>query len=302
MSTTITASGLTTAEIDSFDDEPSPGVSWGAILAGAAAAAALSLILLVLGAGLGFSVASPWSATRETAASVGSAALGWLAFTQLVASSVGGYLAGRLRIRWVNVHEDEVWFRDTAHGLLAWAVATLVAAAVLGSAVTGLLSGAAQVGGDVAKMATTATAAAGAGAAANRDGVQTPYFVDTLFRADTPQPADPNDAQTRAEALRIFVNDMRTGSMGPEDVRYLGQVVARRTGIPPADAEKRVADAFNQASKALVNEQISAKQAADEARKAAAYSALWMFVALLAGAFFASLAALAGGRQRDDRI
>ena len=302
MSTTITASGLTTAEIDAFDDEPSSGVSWGAIFAGAAAGAALSLILLVLGAGLGFSVASPWSATRETAATVGSAALGWLAFTQLVASSVGGYLAGRLRIRWVNVHEDEVWFRDTAHGLLAWAVATLIAAAVLGSAVTGLLGGAAQVGGDVAKIASTATAAAGASAAANRDGVQTPYYVDTLFRADSPQPADPNDAQTRAEALRIFANDMRAGSMGPEDVRYLGQVVARRTGIPPADAEKRVANAFNQASKSLVNAQIAAKQAADEARKAAAYSALWMFVALLAGAFFASLAALAGGRQRDDRV
>lgn len=290
MSTTTAASGLTTAEIDTFDDEPSPGVSWGAILAGAAAAAALSLILLVLGAGLGFSVASPWTATRDTAATVGAAALGWLAFTQLVASSIGGYLAGRLRIRWVNVHQDEVWFRDTAHGLLAWAIATLVATAVLGSAVSGILSGAAQVGGDVAK------------AAVDLEGGQTPYFVDTLFRADTPQAADTNDGQVRAEALRVFVNDMRTGTMGPEDVRYLGQVVARRTGIAPADAEKRVADVFNQASKALVNAQISAKQAADQARKAAAYSALWMFVALLAGAFFASLAALAGGRQRDDRV
>lgn len=299
MTTTITASGLTTAEIDGFDDEPSSGVSWGAIFAGAAAAAALSLILLVLGAGLGFAVTSPWSATRETAATVGAAALGWLAFTQLVASSVGGYLAGRLRIRWVNVHQDEVWFRDSAHGLLAWAVATLVAAAVLGSAVTGLLSGAAQLGGDAAKAAATASVRS---AAANPDGGQTPYFVDTLFRTDTPQAVDPNDAQIRAEALRIFVNDMRNGTMGPEDVRYLGQVVARRTGIPPADAEKRVADAFNQASKALVNAEITAKQAADAARKAAAYSALWMFIALLAGAFFASLAAVAGGRQRDDRV
>ena len=300
MSTTITASGVTTAEIDGFDDEPASGVSWGAIFAGAAAAAALSLILLVLGAGLGFSVASPWSATREAAATGGAAALGWLAFTQLVASSVGGYLAGRLRIRWVNVDHDEVWFRDTAHGLLAWAVATLIAAAVLGSAVTGLLSGAAQVGGEVAKAATTAVAAGGAVAA--RDGAQTPYLVDSLFRSDTPLAADPNDAQTRAEALRIFVTDMRAGAMGPEDVRYLGQVVSRRTGLAPADAEKRVADAFNRASKALTDAETAVKKAADDARKAAAYSALWMFVALLAGAFFASLAALAGGRKRDDRV
>jgi hypothetical protein len=301
MSTTITASGITTAEIDSFNDEPASGVSWGAIFAGAAAAAALSLILLVLGTGLGFAVASPWNATRDAAATVGAAALGWLLFTQLVASSVGGYLAGRLRIRWVNVDHDEVWFRDTAHGLLAWAVATLIAAAVLGSAATGLLSGVAKAGGEAAKTAVAAVAAGG-GAAAAQDGAQTTYFVDSLFRADTPPAADANDAQIRSEALRIFVNDIRAGSMGPEDVRYLGQVVSRRTGLPPADAEKRVADAFNHASKALADAETAARKAADEARKAAAYSALWMFVALLAGAFFASLAALAGGRQRDDRV
>jgi hypothetical protein len=262
------------------------------------------LILLVLGVGLGFSVASPWTATRETAVAVGGAALAWLAFTQIVASALGGYLAGRLRLRWVNVHRDEVWFRDTAHGLLAWSVASLVTAAFLGSAVGGVLSGAAQAGGDVVKGAATAAASmVGANSApAANPGVQTPYFVDTLFRTDTPQAADPADAQTRAEALRIFTNDLRVGTMGPGDVRYLGQVVSRRTGLTPAEAEKRVADTFTQSSKALVTAETAAKQAADDARRAAAYSALWMFVALLAGAFFASIAALVGGRQRDDRV
>jgi hypothetical protein len=308
MSTTITARGITTAEVDDVDDEPSSGVSWGAVLAGAAAAAALSLILLVLGVGLGFSVASPWTATRDSVAAAGAAGLGWLAFTQIAASAFGGYLAGRLRIRWVNVHRDEVWFRDTAHGLLAWAVASLATAAFLGSAIGGVLSGVAQAGGEAVSGAGTATASlAGAnnGAATlagARDNASTAYFVDGLFRSDTAQPADPSDAQTRAEALRIFANDLRTGTMGPDDVRYLGQVVTRRTGLTPADAEKRVADNFTQASKALVAAQTAAKQAADDARRAAAYGALWMFVALLAGAFFASLAALLGGRQRDDRI
>jgi hypothetical protein len=309
MSTTITARGVTTTEIDPVDDEVGHGVSWAAIFAGAAAAAALSLILVVLGVGLGLSVASPWTATRDTVASAGAAALAWLAFTQIAASSFGGYLAGRLRLRWVNVHRDEVWFRDTAHGLLAWAVASLVTAAFLGSAIGGVLAGAGQAGGEAIKGAATgATGAtisgsnAGSATAGIRDMPQTAYFVDTLFRSDTAQAADPNDAQTRAEAMRIFANDMRVGTMGPDDVRYLGQVVSRRTGLAPADAEKRVADAFTQASKALVNAETAAKQAADDARKAAAYSALWMFVALLAGAFFASVAALAGGHQRDNRI
>jgi hypothetical protein len=311
MSTTITARGITTAEVDDFDDEPASGVSWGAIFAGAAAAAALSLILLILGVGLGFSVASPWTATRDTVAAAGVATLGWLAFTQIVASALGGYLAGRLRVRWVNVHRDEVWFRDTAHGLLAWAVASLATAAFLGSAIGGVLAGATRAGGEALNGAATVVASTpdvnggygtSVAVAARRDLSPTAYFVDTLFRSDTAQPTDPNDAQTRAEALRIFANDLRVGTMGPGDVRYLGQVVTRRTGLTPDEAEKRVADAFTRASKAMVDAQVAARQSADDARRAAAYSALWMFVALLAGAFFASLAALAGGRQRDDRL
>lgn len=309
--TTITARGLTTAEIDDdiADDERVSGVSWGAIFAGAAAAAALSLILVVLGVGLGVAVASPWTTTRDSIAGAGAAALAWLVFTQVAASAFGGYLAGRLRVRWVNVHRDEVWFRDTAHGLLAWAVASLLTAAFLGSAIGGVLSRATLAGAEAAPgaAATAAAAASGpnAGVAIDRglpDLSPTAYYVDTLFRSDAPQALDTNDAQIRAEAMRIFANDLRSGTMGPDDVRYLGQVVARRTGLTPADAEKRVADVFTQASKAIVNAQLDARQVADQARKGAAYSALWMFVALLAGAFFASLAALGGGRQRDDRV
>ena len=283
------------------------GVSWGAILAGAAAAAALSLILLVLGTGLGFSAASPWTWGSGTGAAIGGGAIAWIIFTSIAASALGGYLAGRLRLRWTNVHADEVYFRDTAHGLLAWAIATLATAALLTSALTTLAGGAAQAGGAALKGAATAAAAGGAmaeGSAAS--GASTggapamPYFVDTLFRSDAAPAADPNDAQVRTEAARIFVADIRAGSMGPADVRYLGQIVSRKTGLAQADAEKRVADSFTQASNAVANAENKARQVADDARKAAAYASLWMFVALLAGAFFASLAALFGGRRRDD--
>ncbi|MEP6739626.1 MAG: hypothetical protein ABJA61_04565, partial [Caldimonas sp.] len=89
-------------------------------------------------------------------------------------------------------------------------------------------------------------------------------------------------------------------TMGPGDVRYLGQLVSRRTGLAQGDAEKRVADAFTQASAAIANAETKAKRAADDARQAAATASLWMFVALLAGAFFASLSALFGGRRRDS--
>ena len=116
-------------------------VSWGAIFAGAAGAAALSLILLVLGVGLGLSAVSPFAGQGIGRGAFGWSTILWITFTQLAASALGGYLAGRLRARWVATDGDEVYFRDTAHGFVAWAVATLVTAATLTSAI-GSIAGA----------------------------------------------------------------------------------------------------------------------------------------------------------------
>src|SRR6201996_7686250 len=128
----------------------SSGVSWGAILAGAAGAAALSLILLILGVGLGLSSVSPFAGSGASATTFGVSTILWLTFTQLAASGIGGYLAGRLRTRWASVHTDEVYFRDTAHGFLAWAVASLATAAFLGGSVGAIVSGGAQAGASLA--------------------------------------------------------------------------------------------------------------------------------------------------------
>src|ERR1700761_7153279 len=119
--------------------ESGGGVSWGAIFVGAAAAAVLSLLLVMLGFGLGLSSISPWANVGAAASTMGIAAIVWIAFTQLASAGLGGYLAGRLRVRWVQLHTDEVYFRDTAHGFIAWAVATLLVFAFMGTAVTGIL-------------------------------------------------------------------------------------------------------------------------------------------------------------------
>src|ERR1700676_3648054 len=100
----------------------SSGVSWAAVVAGAFVAAALSLALLALGTGIGLSAVSPWGGAGASARTIGWSAIGWLVLMQLIACSAGGYLAGRLRTKWVSVHSHEVYFRDTAHGFLAWAV------------------------------------------------------------------------------------------------------------------------------------------------------------------------------------
>lgn len=329
------------------DDAVASGVSWGAILAGAFAAASLSFVLIILGFGLGFSSVSPWSGSGVSAQTIGVSTILWITFTQIAASAIGGYMAGRLRVKWASVHTDEVYFRDTAHGFLAWSVATLVTAALLTSAIGGVLSGGAKVAGATGAAAVTAGAtAAGAGmngmGGNNGAGASSGYFIDTLFRPATPAgaaaaPAASADAATagttgangaasggtaatpgnnggngnggndgaqRAEVARIFVNALRNstegnGGLSDGDRVYVAQVLAARTGMSQADAEKRVSDTYASYSKAINDAENNAKVAADKARKAAAYGSLWMFVALLCGAFIASLSATFGGRLRD---
>lgn len=308
------------------------GVSWPAIFAGATAAAALSLIMLLLGAGTGLGVASPWGDEGAEAKTIGIAVIFWITFTQIASSGLGGYLAGRLRTKWSGVHTDEARFRDTAHGFLAWSVATLVTSALLMSAVGSTISAGARAGMGLASgVATSAVSAAGVAAASRSGDNETSgsgpmgYWMDSLFRKDpnAPQaPAAPQapgaaDASTppattgagtgmqnssappTAEIGRIFANALRTGTLSPEDVRYAAQLVAQRTGLSPQDAEKRVNDTYARAKAALDDAKNKAKAAADAARKATAYGSLWIFISLVLGALVAAYCASLGGRARD---
>jgi hypothetical protein len=270
---------------DSTGETKRSGVSWGAIFAGAFAAAALSLILALLGTGLGFSTLSPYE--DHSAVVMGVTTIVWISLTSLIASGIGGYMAGRLRVKWSTVHTDEVYFRDTAHGLLAWAVATLLTAALFGSAVTSALSLAAAAG-------TAAAKDSNAGANLNPGD----YFTDMLMRTD--KPVTDANADPRAEVGRIFATSIRNGSLAADDRTYLAQTVAARTGMVPADAEKRVDDVYARMNAAAAKAKAVAKDAADKARKTAATAALWLTVSLLLGAFVASLAATFGGRLRDN--
>lgn len=311
--------GLTGGFVDSTRSLNS-AISWGAIAAGAAAAASLSLILLILGVGLGLSSVSPWALNGVSATTFGVSTILWLTLTQVLASAAGGYLAGRLRTRWTEVHTDEVYFRDTAHGFLAWAVASLATAALLTSVIGSILGGGVQAGasvvGGVANAASSAVggAAASARMAQGSNGGPMGYFVDSLFRRDAPAVApaagiagsaetvDANERSSGADAAevgRIFMNVSRAEPLPPEDIRYVGQIVAQRTGLSQQEAEKRVADVYAKAQAKVRDAEAAARDAADKARKASAYGALWLFVSLLIGAFVASLAATFGGRRRD---
>jgi hypothetical protein len=288
------------------NESSSSGVSWAAVIGGAFVAASLGLILLALGTGVGLAVVSPWSNAGVSAATLGVSTIVWMIIVQLVSSAMGGYLAGRLRTRWVSVHTDEVFFRDTAHGFLVWAVGLVLTAAFLSSAAATLVTGMAQGGASAVAGAAQMGAAQmsrmdrTAGARGSQRGVDD-YLVDTLLRTN-PQGANSSnstgadeDMARRVEVGRIFARGISQGEFSETDKTYLAQLVTARTGLNQAEAEQRVNDIIAQVKQA----EDSARQAADTARKAAAHLSLWTFLALLLGAFCASYAATIGGKQRD---
>jgi hypothetical protein len=270
-------------------DKAHSAVSWAAIAAGAVVAASTSLLLIALGGGVGLASLSPWT---HTGASVGTftaiTAMG-LIVVQWVSSGVGGYIAGRLRTRWIGVHTHEVFFRDTAHGFITWATATLLAsatAALIASSTAGAgLHAASSVGAGAAMGAVSSTTSA-----ASVD----PYDVDTLLRPGNPATAA-SGGDVRAQTTRILAKGLTSDDVPAEDRAYLAQIVSAQAGVSPTDAQTRIDSEIAKLQAA----KLQAKQAADKARKAAETASIFTALAMLIGAFIACISAALGGKLRD---
>jgi hypothetical protein len=281
-----TQTGPTPILADADSSRSQSAVSWAAVVGGAVGALGITLLLVALGSGIGLSSVSPWSSANPTATTFTLVAAVWLIIVQWLSSAMGGYLAGRLRTKWVGVHTDEVFFRDTAHGFLAWALASIVVVALATSSLSSAVSAAGR--------AVSGTAATAVQTAANQPAVQNGYFLDTLFRKDQPD-ASASAQDTQAEAGRILARSLAEGNLDPGDRTYLAKLVAAHTGISQADAEKRIDDTMAQVKAA----EDKAKQAADAARRTSARASFYLFFSMLIGAFIASVAGAIGGRQRD---
>lgn len=253
-------------------ESPVSAVSWPAIFAGAIVAAAASLVLVALGSGFGLASVSPWHSSGASATTFTVMTAIWFIVVQWVASGLGGYLSGRLRTKWANTHTHEVFFRDTAHGFITWAVGTIIVAVALSAAVTS------AVGGGVRAAATVAQATAADIA---------PYNIDTLFRSPRAD-ASANSAEARAEAMRILANAIASSDFPTTDRTYLAELIVARTGVSAEDAQKRVDNAI-----------VQTRQAADTARKAASMTSIFTALSMLVGAFIACIAAALGGQRRD---
>jgi hypothetical protein len=246
---------------------------WTPVFSGALVASALFLVLLAFGTALGLSVASTEPTWRDTSATLSVLSGLYLVLAGLVSFGFGGYVAGRSRTRWVaSPHNDFVEFRDGTHGLVSWALAvviiTVVAAAI--SAVA----------------ATKATPTAAAPSTTTGEALMA-YDLDRLFRSERPAPSD--IAYSRAEASRILLTTGSRAGIKQDDRQFLTGLVASRTGLTPADADRRVQEAIPAASLAI-----------KRARQSAVIAGFSIAAALLLGAAVAWYSSLLGGQHRDE--
>jgi len=271
-------------------------VSWGAVIAGAVIAAAVSAMLLAGGTGLGFLSMSPWRHEGISESALAAGSIIWLLVTQIIAYGIAGYVAGRLRTRWIDAATDEIYFRDTAHGFLVWALSAVVGLALLGSTVASVVSGTAKAGATAGADAATALASQLPQAGVRTSALD--YYTDVLLRPNDPSRMA-NDGDARQQVSMILAHGGTQGQVSQQDHPYLVKLIAQRTGMDQAAAEQRLAQVIDQARQTAQQAEQKTRAAADAARKAAASFSLWAFASLLLGAFVASLAATVGGRARD---
>jgi hypothetical protein len=214
----------------------------------------------------------------------------WLIITQWLSASVGGYITGRLRTRWIGTHTHEVFFRDTAHGFITWSVASVVVAATLSTGVFSSLGTATRAASEVAGQSAK-------GAMTEATSGDSLYAIDRLLRPNaSTTSAAAQAADPKPEVARIIATTLSTGSVDDADRGYLAQLVVARTGVAQDEANKRVDDMLTR----IMDAQTKAKAAADTARKEAAQAAIYLALSLAVGAFIASISAALGGRLRDE--
>jgi hypothetical protein len=277
---TPTGVGRVDIETTGLAGDTASAVSWAAIFAGTFATMAIMFVFLALGSGLGLASVTSFHA-HVSASHFTYITATWLILTQWVSAAIGGYITGRLRTRWTGVHTHEVFFRDTAHGFLTWATATVCYTSILLLLASSLAVGTAQLLGD-------AHASPDQPSYMQDMGANAPDAVDGLFRTDTSTPV--MDADTKAQVTRLILKGVKDGGLSNADRTYLGQLIATRTTLSPTDFVVRADDAVGEIRNAL-----------DTARKTAASVSIFTALSMMIGAFVACIAAALGGLRRDER-
>jgi len=198
--------------------------SWPAVIAGAFVAIVTSLVLLALGSVFGLAPLSPQTDHSVSAATFAMATAIWLIATQWISAGLGGYIAGRLRNRWYGTRTSEIFLRDTVHGLVTWAVATVVVATLAGAP----------------EREPVADGAEGASATAQNMvlSLSSPvasYMADTLVRSANSMDSARITTYRKVAADNILANTLATGSLPIVDSTYLAAETTPNAAVPAAD-------------------------------------------------------------------
>jgi hypothetical protein len=285
-----------------------PYLEWGPAFAGAIAAAAISFLLLTFGGAIGLSLTSPWPYAGGSALAIAIAVAWWAVIVQIGSFAAGGYLAGRLRSQWGESITTEGQFRDGVHGFMVWAIGLLAGAIVLGLTAGATLQTVAQ---SLSSVGGAAVAGIAAGDSDRISNGPLDYAADYLLRpapagvtapaaASSPSISQPSaaisDDELRREASRIFSSAVTNEELSARDRDYLTQIVATRTGLTQADAQKRVDETIAE----LTRLEIEARTQIDKARKAAIIAGFIAAASTLAACAAACAGAGLGGRHRDE--
>jgi hypothetical protein len=248
-------------------------VHWGPIIIGALGAAALAFVMHSFAGAIGLAVSSTAPTWRDASLALVALSGLYLLLAALISYGIGGYVAGRLRSRFSGGAADEIEFRDGMHGAAVWAVATLLTALIA--------FGGAQA---LTRLAAPSSGPAGPSTSVAGENIIA-YDLDRLFRGVR---ADVDMEYTRAEAARILLTASSHRGMPPEDRAELVRLVSARTGLSPAEAERRVDDVTARA-----------RQNIARARKSTVILAFSAGAAALVGLAAAWFAAIEGGKHRD---
>jgi hypothetical protein len=271
-----------------------PYVDWAAIIAGAILASAIAFVLLTFGSAIGLTVTSPFKGEGLPGTALAVAIALWVLAVEIFSFIAGAYLAGRLLRRIPDATGSEAEMRDASHGLLVWALGTLIGAYLAASAISGIARGGAEAARTAGSSAVTASAPGAPGRAATASD-PLGYVADKLLRSDTYAATTADPEASRAEVVRILAAGAVTGEVPADDRAHVAQLVTRRTGLSQSDAEKRVDEVLAKADAAV-------RTAAERARRAGVLLAFLTAASLLAAAAASWWAARLGGRHRDQGV
>ncbi len=259
---------------------PSLYIHWSPTIGGGLVAATIFFVLISFATAIGLAVSSVSPTWRDTSVGLVVLSGAWVVLTAVGSFALGGYIAGRIRSTW-RTNSDEVHFRDGLHGLLVWSVAVIIGVGLTWAST-------ATINETMSKSSVVSAGRTNANPCDSEPGFLT-FELDRLFRSDNRQQT--SDTQSRAEAGRILERGLGRKELAKDDHDHLVQLVSARTGLPAADADRRVAQVLSES-----------RDAAAKARQSAVIIAFSLAAALAAGAAAAWGAAVIGGRHRDENI